>query len=478
MYNYYSSPTLASCTFFGNSAVRGRGGGMTDYYYSSSYLTNCTFTENSAQFDKGGGINSDDSITTLANCILWENSAEVGTDESAQISADPNETEIIINYSCIQGWTGTYGGTGNTGEDPRFARPGYPPPPPPLFKASEPNPPDGSTGVDLYADLSWTPGYDAISHDVYFGTTNPPLFVCNQTSTTFDPGTMASDTTYYWRINEVNDSAVTTGDIWSFTTLSPPPPPPLLSASYMGHTGQYIPTEADYRLLPGSPCIDAGDPNYIPEPNETDLDGNPRIIGGRIDMGAYEYNPPIQAEVGITPKTINPEDKGSWIKCCIWLPHSYNVTDIDPDTVLLEDQINAASLTINEKQQVAIARFNRREVQTILDIGEVELTITGQFNDANSFVGKDVVRVTKKASGKRGKYIQASNPNPPDGATEVDIDADLSWTAGTDVTSHDVYFGISSPPPFIIKDRRSFILNRASSTELLTSRISIKTGHT
>jgi hypothetical protein len=45
----------------------------------------------------------------------------------------------------------------------------------------------------------------------------------------------------------------------------------------------------DYHLPPDSPCINAGDPNYMPEPNETDLDGKPRVIGGRIDMGAYEY---------------------------------------------------------------------------------------------------------------------------------------------------------------------------------------------
>ncbi|UCE99635.1 MAG: right-handed parallel beta-helix repeat-containing protein, partial [Planctomycetota bacterium] len=53
----------------------------------------------------------------------------------------------------------------------------------------------------------------------------------------------------------------------------------------------------DYHIMPGSPCIDAGDPNYIPDPNETDLDGNPRALDGDgdgnnvVDMGAYEYNP-------------------------------------------------------------------------------------------------------------------------------------------------------------------------------------------
>ncbi|MHC4158723.1 MAG: right-handed parallel beta-helix repeat-containing protein, partial [Planctomycetota bacterium] len=34
--------------------------------------------------------------------------------------------------------------------------------------------------------------------------------------------------------------------------------------------------DADFHLTPASPCIDAGDPNYVAGPNETDLDGNPR----------------------------------------------------------------------------------------------------------------------------------------------------------------------------------------------------------
>jgi hypothetical protein len=50
-----------------------------------------------------------------------------------------------------------------------------------------------------------------------------------------------------------------------------------------------IRVEGDYHLLEGSPCIDAGDPNYVAGPNETDLDGNPRVFGDRIDMGAYEF---------------------------------------------------------------------------------------------------------------------------------------------------------------------------------------------
>ncbi len=46
-----------------------------------------------------------------------------------------------------------------------------------------------------------------------------------------------------------------------------------------------------YALTAASPCIDAGTLNLPPgiELPETDLAGNPRISGGGIDMGAYEY---------------------------------------------------------------------------------------------------------------------------------------------------------------------------------------------
>jgi hypothetical protein len=45
-------------------------------------------------------------------------------------------------------------------------------------------------------------------------------------------------------------------------------------------------TGGDYRLLPGSPAIDAGDNSAITA--TTDLAGNARIQGGAVDMGAYE----------------------------------------------------------------------------------------------------------------------------------------------------------------------------------------------
>jgi len=89
-------------------------------------------------------------------------------------------------------------------------------------KAFNPQPTDQQTNVDVDADLSWQPGKDAVSHNVYFGKTSPGEFQGNQTQTTFDPCTLDYNTTYYWRIDEVlSDSSVIEGDIWSFTSFDP-----------------------------------------------------------------------------------------------------------------------------------------------------------------------------------------------------------------------------------------------------------------
>ncbi|MGD0786120.1 MAG: metallophosphoesterase, partial [Sedimentisphaerales bacterium] len=90
--------------------------------------------------------------------------------------------------------------------------------------ATTPSPADTAINVGTTTDLGWTAGSGATSHDVYFGTaTSPPLVCGGQAGTTFDTGTMATSTTYYWRVDEKNAGGTTTGTVWSFTTVPPPP---------------------------------------------------------------------------------------------------------------------------------------------------------------------------------------------------------------------------------------------------------------
>lgn len=45
----------------------------------------------------------------------------------------------------------------------------------------------------------------------------------------------------------------------------------------------------DHHLLAGSPCVNAGDPKTVLEPGDADIDGQPRLLYGQVDMGIDEW---------------------------------------------------------------------------------------------------------------------------------------------------------------------------------------------
>jgi len=94
------------------------------------------------------------------------------------------------------------------------------------------SPANNATDVSVDVDLRWSAGARAVSHDVYLGTdqttvtsagrTDTSTFRGNQRTTTFDPGTLNQNTTYYWRIDEVNSGGTTKGSVNSFKTARAP----------------------------------------------------------------------------------------------------------------------------------------------------------------------------------------------------------------------------------------------------------------
>ncbi len=103
--------------------------------------------------------------------------------------------------------------------------------------ASSPSPADGALHKDTWVNLSWQPGAHAVSHDVYLGdnldqvkdaTKESETFRGNQTGPYYVagfpgyayPNGLVPGTTYYWRIDEVNDADPNSpwkGEIWRFS---------------------------------------------------------------------------------------------------------------------------------------------------------------------------------------------------------------------------------------------------------------------
>ena len=112
--------------------------------------------------------------------------------------------------------------------------------------ATNPAPADGALHASSWAALSWSPGATATSHNVYFGENSADVaagtgstFLGNQTASNLIvgmpgfpyPDPLVPDTTYYWRIDEVEADGTTIhkGDVWSFslpprTAYNPDPP--------------------------------------------------------------------------------------------------------------------------------------------------------------------------------------------------------------------------------------------------------------
>ena len=85
-----------------------------------------------------------------------------------------------------------------------------------------PEPADSGEGVAVNASLSWTPGFGAKLHTVYFGDNFDEVSNAAgglpQGAASYGPGELKMAKTYYWRVDEFDAIETYTGDVWSFTT--------------------------------------------------------------------------------------------------------------------------------------------------------------------------------------------------------------------------------------------------------------------
>jgi len=92
----------------------------------------------------------------------------------------------------------------------------------PTKKTYNANPADGAEFVGLNVVLTWTAGFEAKLHTVYFGDNfddvNNAAGGLPQGPATYTPGPLKLAKTYYWRVDEFDAITTYKGDVWSFTT--------------------------------------------------------------------------------------------------------------------------------------------------------------------------------------------------------------------------------------------------------------------
>jgi hypothetical protein len=90
------------------------------------------------------------------------------------------------------------------------------------YAAYDPYPVNRATGVPIDEVFRWQgsdPDRDPLAYDVHFGTHSPPPVVSkNVTATVYDPGPLATGTTYYWSVDVTDGISTTVGTTWHFQT--------------------------------------------------------------------------------------------------------------------------------------------------------------------------------------------------------------------------------------------------------------------
>jgi hypothetical protein len=275
--------------------------------------------------------------------------------------------------------------------------------------AYAPQPWNGLDGVSVDADLAWSPGMGALSHDVYFGKDkaavaagDPAVFKGNQTPWTYNPGPLAADTTYYWRVDERGpNDVVHPGLLWSFTTIGPG----------IGVQARYF------------KGIDAtGVPVLTQVENSIDHPwGGAEIAAGLSDNVSAVWTADLEAPFTETYQLITTSDDG----VRLWLD-GRRLIDVWTNHGGRDDVA-----TVN----LIAGQFYRVEMDWYENTGSA----VAQLAWESPSIARQII-----PAGPLQLPLRATDPYPANTAVNATSIPVLHWTAGERATGHDVYLGDSA----------------------------------
>jgi len=236
--------TLINCILSGNTATLGSGGGAND-----SALHDCTVSGNSAGFVGGGAINC-----SLSNCIVTGN------------TVNDYRGGGVINctlYNCTLAGNWAFGFNGTAGGAASSVLNNC------VIVGNNAN----QAGGTLYSTLN---NCTVVGNNAQFSSSSGGGCwggIINNSIVYFNGGG--------------NYTADFLGISLNYCSTTPLPS----GLGNVTNAPMFIDQAAgDFRLQSSSPCINAGNNAYVT--TVTDLGGNPRIVPGAVDMGAYEFQSP------------------------------------------------------------------------------------------------------------------------------------------------------------------------------------------
>ena len=249
-----AEPLIRDCLIAANR-VGYRGGGIECTSGGHAVVANCTIAHNHAA--DGGGISVRRGHPTLTSCILVDNDAARGPEIALMTD---HRSDLTVGYSDVAGAQAEVYVEGD------------------------------STLNWLAGNIDADPGF---THGPGGTWTNDGAFDAETLRVTLTDDTAAwtegewigklinPDVSQPLQLVIVANTADTITVLADYDTIVPHPGASWVTA---GATYQIF----DYHLPSDSPCVNRGDPAFAPEPDETDIDDEPRVQHCRVDMGSDE----------------------------------------------------------------------------------------------------------------------------------------------------------------------------------------------